>query len=74
MSKASREWKEMCKRDNRLTKGTSWPRKDMSLASYKVIKRYVRKQNSRKNLGRIIVSLKELDEGKGIKFNPFEEE
>ena len=39
MSKASREWKESCKHDNRLTNGTSWSKKDMTLSSYKAMKR-----------------------------------
>ena len=74
MSKASRDWKYMCKRDNILTNGTSWSKKDMTLVSYKSIKRYDRRFNSRKNIAHLVGSLKELDEGKGIAFNPLEEE
>lgn len=39
MSRASREWKESCKYANRLTNGTSWPKKDMTLRSYMAMKR-----------------------------------
>ena len=72
MSKASREWKETCKHDNRLTNGTSWSKKDMALRPYMAIKRYDRRFYSRRNVRRLVEGLKEMDEGKLVKFNPFE--
>ena len=74
MSKASREWKASCKEDNRLTNGTSWSRKDMTLRSHMQMKRYDRRFQRRRNLKDLIEGLKELDAGKGIAFNPLEEE
>ena len=74
MSKASREWKASCKKDNRLTNGTSWSRKDMTLRSHMQIKRYDRRFQGRRNLKHLIEGLKELDAGKGIAFNPLKEE
>lgn len=72
MSRASREWKKTCKNDNRLTNGTSWSKKDMTLSSYKSIKRYDRRFNRRRNMRHLIEGLKELDNGNGMDFNPFE--
>ena len=72
MSKASREWKETCKHDNRLTNGTSWSKKDMALRSYMAIKRYDRRFYSRRNVRRLVEGLKEMDEGRLVKFNPLE--
>ena len=73
MSKASREWKESCKHDNRLTNGTSWSKKDMTLSSYKAMKREDQRwfKIETPHLKRAIA---EMDAGKGIVFNPFEED
>ena len=73
MSKASRAWKESCKSNNRLTNGTSWSRKDMTLRSHMMIKRYDRKFHKRRNVRYLVEGLKELDAGKGIAFNPLED-
>ena len=67
MSRGSREWKEICKADNRLTRGTSWSRKDMTLASYKTIKRHNRRFSSIKNIAYLINALKDIDEGMAVK-------
>ena len=67
MSKTSREWKKTCKNDNRLTNGTSWSKKDMTLSSYKAIKRYDRRFYKRRNLRHLIKGLKELEAKEGIK-------
>lgn len=67
MSKASREWKKTCKNDNRLTNGTSWSKKDMTLSSYKAIKRYDRRFYKRANMRHLIKGLKELEAKEGIK-------
>ena len=73
MSKASRAWKTSCKNDNRLTRGTSWSKKDMTHRSYMQIKRYDRKFQSRRNLKNLIEGLKEMDAGNVVVFNPLEE-
>ena len=74
MSKASREWKAVCKEDNRQADGTLWTRKDMTLASYMAMCRMDQRIYKRRNVKRVLNSIKELDEGNGIAFNPLEEE
>ena len=74
MSKASRGWKAVCKEDNRQMYGMLWARKDMTLASYMAMCRMDQRTYKRKNVKRVLNSIKELDEGKGIAFNPWEVE
>ena len=74
MSKALRKWKEVCKEDNRRSYGTLWTHKDMTLASYMAMCRMDQRTYKRRNVKRVLNSIKELDEGKGIAFNPLEEE
>lgn len=62
MSKASRRWKELCKRNNRLIKGGIWTRKDMTLGYYKALKRDKWKFNHHMH----VLYLGELFRSKGI--------
>lgn len=66
MSKGSRKWKASCKEVNRLTNGTSWSKKDMTLSSYRAMKREDQRWLKIESpyLKRAI---SELDAGKGIK-------
>ena len=69
MSKGSRLHKEVCKAENRkCLKGEDvHPRRTMTLAYYKSLKRYDKRLFTRKALQYIKTSLEELDDGKGVK-------
>ena len=71
MSKASREWKASCKEANRYDGG--WLRKDMTLRSYMAMKREDQRMYKPRNMIHIKKAIAELDAGKGIEFNPFED-
>lgn len=73
MSKASREWRASCKEDNRQTDGESWSRKDMTLGAYMAMKREDQRMYKPRNMIHIKKAIAELDAGKGIEFNPFED-
>ena len=73
MSKASREWRASCKEDNRQTDGDSWSRKDMTLGAYMAMKREDQRMYKPRNMIHIKKAIVELDAGKGIEFNPFED-
>lgn len=74
MSKASREWKASCKEDNRQTDGTSWARENMTLKSYMQMKRNDQHFMKKSHMVYLKGCIVELDAGKGIAFNPLEEE
>ena len=72
MSKASREWKATCKEANRY--GGDWLRKEMTLSAYKAMKREDRMMYKPRNVKHLQSAIAELDAGKGIAFNPLEED
>lgn len=64
MSKASREWKASCKNDCR--EGFFWRRKDMTLSSYKAMKRRDQ-QWMKAESAHLKKAISELDAGNGVK-------